>query len=223
MIKLLIFDWDDVFTLGAKEGYFACYHKAINEVGVFLTPEEEKKRILAKWSKPYREELKELLKDNIELVDKAVKIYEKEYWGDTFINSLRIEPGINQLLHKLKDKYILAIATGNHPKMLKERIIPKFHIPDVFSQIVSSFEIQDADKMKPHPYMLEKIMKDQNCLQNETLFIGDAKSDVQTAYNANVIPVVVLSGHLSEKEAKELNVKYIIKDVTHIYEVLSKL
>ena len=67
MIKLIIFDWDDVFTLGSKEGYFACYHKAINGVGVHLSPEEEHKRILAKWSRTFREELKELLKEHPEI------------------------------------------------------------------------------------------------------------------------------------------------------------
>ncbi|MCR4334361.1 MAG: HAD-IA family hydrolase [Patescibacteria group bacterium] len=223
MIKLLIFDWDDVITLGAKDGYFACYHKAINGVGVFLSPDEEKKRILAKWSKPYREELKELLKDNLDLVDKAVQMYEKEYWGDTFVDSLTAVTGINELLIKLKEKYILAVATGNHPKMLKERIIPHFNIPDVFAQIFSTFEIQDVNKMKPHPYMLEKIMKDQNCLPDETLFIGDAKTDVLTAQNAKVEPVVVLTGHLSKREAQDLKVKHIINDITGIETVLNTI
>lgn len=220
MIKLLAFDWDDVFSLGAKEGYFACYHKALEDVNVRLTPEEEKKRILAKWSKPFKEELKELLKEKPELVDRACEMYEKEYWGRTFLDCLSVLPGVNKLLLRLKEKYILAVATGNHPKMLKEKILPQFNIPNVFSQIFSTFEIEDPEKMKPHPYMLEDIMKKQGCKPEETLFIGDAKTDVQMAYNAGVIPVAVLTGHLSRKEAEDLNVKYIIDKVTSLEEVL---
>lgn len=220
MIKLLAFDWDDVFSLGAKEGYFACYHKALDDVDVHLEPEEEKKRILAKWSKPFREELKELLKERLDLVDKACEMYEKEYWGSTFLNCLSVLPGINELLLRLKEKYILAVATGNHPKMLKEKIIPQFGIPNVFSQIFSTFEIEDPEKMKPHPFMLQDIMKKLGCKAEETLFIGDAKTDVQMAYNAGVIPVVVLTGHLNRKEAEELKVKYIIDKVTSIESVL---
>ena len=34
MIKLLIFDWDDVITLGSKEGYYQCYRKTIKEFGI---------------------------------------------------------------------------------------------------------------------------------------------------------------------------------------------
>lgn len=60
-IKLIIFDWDDVFTTGSKQGYFACYHETLAELGITLHPDEEKKRILAKWGQPHREELKALL------------------------------------------------------------------------------------------------------------------------------------------------------------------
>lgn len=223
MIKLLIFDWDDVFTLGAKDGYFECYHQAVTSVGIHLPPDEERKRILAKWSKPYPIQLKEILKENPELVDKACSTWEKLYWGDTFVNSLKEVKGANELLERLKRKYIFTIATGNYPKMLRERIFPHFKIPNVFSQIVSSWEIKDVDKMKPHPYMLEVIMKKQKILPQETIYVGDAKTDVEMAYNAHVIPIVVLSGNLNKEEAQNLKVKYIIDDVTSIENVLRKL
>lgn len=223
MIKLLIFDWDDVFIMGAKKGYFACYHKAINEVGVFLDPQEEEKRILAKWSKPYREELKELLKEHLELLDKACAVYEREYWGGTFTKELSLLEGVNDLLVRLKEKYMLAVATGKQPKMLKEREIPYFKIPDVFSYIISSHDIRDVEKMKPHPYALELIMENLKVNPEETVFVGDAATDVQMAYAGHVTPIVVLTGHLKREQAIGLGVQYIINDVTQIEEVLKKL
>jgi len=65
MIKLVIFDWDDVFTFGSTNGYIACYHQALLEVGVELSPEEELKRIKAKWGSTARSEISELLKERI--------------------------------------------------------------------------------------------------------------------------------------------------------------
>ncbi len=41
MKKLIIFDWDDVFTLGSIKGYYASYHAALDAVDVHLTPDEE--------------------------------------------------------------------------------------------------------------------------------------------------------------------------------------
>jgi hypothetical protein len=39
MIKLLIFDWDDVFTLGAKEGYTDSLHNTLVKLNVRLDDE----------------------------------------------------------------------------------------------------------------------------------------------------------------------------------------
>ncbi|HVF69942.1 MAG TPA: HAD family hydrolase [Xanthomonadales bacterium] len=223
MIKLIVFDWDDVFTLGSKEGYFKCYHEALKGVGVHLEPEEEKKRILAKWSKPHKEELKELLKEHPELVNKACKIYEEKFFSGIYVDHLSLVEGSRELLERLSKKYILAIATGANPHVLKDEVFPKFSIPDVFSQILYTYNIDDPEMHKPHPYMLTKIMNKQKAHQRETIFVGDAKTDVQMAQAANVTPVVVLTGHLNKKEAEELGVKYVIGDVTQIEKVLAQV
>ena len=33
MVRLIIFDWDDVFTLGSRDGYYACYKEVVDSVG----------------------------------------------------------------------------------------------------------------------------------------------------------------------------------------------
>ena len=223
MIKLIIFDWDDVFTLGSKEGYFKCYHETLVELGVNLDPAEEKKRILAKWSKPHREELRELLKEKPELLDRACKLFEEKFFGDTFVSSLSTIKGTVELLHRLSKKYALCVATGLHPKILRERLMPKFNIPQVFSQVISTYEIGDVEKHKPHPFMIEQILQKQKIDTAEAVMVGDAKGDVLMASAAEITPIVVLTGHLSRKEAEELNVTYIIDDVTELETVLAKL
>jgi phosphoglycolate phosphatase-like HAD superfamily hydrolase len=40
---------------------------------------------------------------------------------------------------------------------------------------------------------------------------------------ANVTPIVVLTGHLNKKEAKDLKVKHIIENVTNIENILKTL
>lgn len=223
MIRLIAFDWDDVITKGAKDGYFNCYHEALLGVGVHLDPEEEHKRILAKWSKPHTEELKELLKEHPAFVEKAAKIYEEHLFGDTYVNAQTEIAGVNELLIRLKEKYTLTVATGAHPKILKEKVIPKFHIPDVFAEIVSSYDITDPEKRKPHPYIIQKMMSDQNVSPDETIFVGDAKSDIEMARAANVTPVAVLSGHMSRRDTEELKVEHVILDVTRLESVLEKI
>jgi phosphoglycolate phosphatase len=107
--------------------------------------------------------------------------------------------------------------------MLQERVFPHFKIPDIFTQIISSHDIEDQEMTKPHPHMLETIMKDQGVSPEETIFVGDARTDVLMAYNAHVIPVAVLTGHLNRKEAEELKVKHIIDNVTLIENELKNI
>ncbi len=219
MIKLIIFDWDDVFTLGSKEGYFACYHKALEKVGVELDPAEERKRILAKWGQSHRDELKELLKEHPELVDKACEAYEENLFGDTFVNELHVLDGIPELLQRLAEKYTLCVVTGQHHKIFWEHVVPKFNIPDVFAKVVSAYQVP-REHQKPDPYTLNQMMKEYGATPDETIMVGDAESDVQMARNAGIKPVVVLTGHLSEEEARALGVKDLLKDITAIESIL---
>lgn len=223
MIQLIIFDWDDVITLGSKEGYFQCYHETLLELGIRLSHKEEEKRILAKWGKPHRQELKELLKENPQLLEEACLIYEQKLFGETYIKHLKAVKGVRQLLKRLSGQYILCVATGLNPRILKEKIIPKFGFPNVFSQIISSYDIEDPKKQKPHPYAAKKILQDQKVSSSQAVLVGDSASDVRMAQAAGIKPIVVLTGHLNGSQARQLGVEHILNDVTEIEALLSKL
>jgi len=221
--KLIIFDWDDVFTLGATNGYFASYHAALQEVGVNLPPLEEQKRIKAKWGRTVEEELGELLKEKPDLINDAVEKYEKILMGDTFVNCLTLIEGSIELITELSKNYKLAIASGVNPRILKQKIFTKFSIPDVFSEIITVYDLDDPEKAKPHPFIVEEIMKRQGVKPNETIVVGDAQNDVKMAQAAGTTPVVVLTGHLNRAQAEEMGVKYIIDKVTDLPKVLEKM
>ncbi len=221
MIKLIIFDWDDVFSLGSTEGYYDCYHQAMLGVGVYLPAKAEQKRIKAKWGTTHRMELEELLKEHPELVDKAVQIYEQHLFGDTFVSHLEPISGGKDLLLRLSSSYKLAVASGVDPGLLKEKILPRFGIPaEVFAQIMTSHDLDDPTYAKPHPHLAQAIMKAQGVNPEETIVVGDAPGDVRMAQAAGIEPVVVLTGHLTRPEAQKLGVRHIIPRVTELENIL---
>jgi phosphoglycolate phosphatase-like HAD superfamily hydrolase len=223
MLKLVIFDWDDVFTQGSIAGYYKCYHEALIGVGIHLEPEDEERRIATKWGAGHVAQLQDLLPEHPELISKAVAIYEQHYFGNTFVDGLGIVPGSQQFLKQMAKKYKLAIASGAHPNVLKDRLIPRFKLPDVIDQIVTIYDLDDVAHAKPHPFMVQKIMRTQGVSPDETIMVGDAKNDVLMARNAGVEPVVVLTGHLTTAQAEALHVKHIIDNVTLLQPALAKI
>jgi phosphoglycolate phosphatase len=223
MIKLIIFDWDDVFTQGSIAGYYKCYHEALKGVGITLSPEEEDKRIKARWGSGHKTQLEELLKEHLELVPRAVSIYRENLFGDTFVDCLTILPGSQEFLSDLAKRYKLAIATGAHPKILKERLLPKFNIPDVFTEIITIYDLDDPVHAKPHPFMANKIMKNLGLSPAETVLVGDAETDMEMARNAKVEPIAVLTGHLNRQQAEKLGIKHIIDNVTLVEAELERI
>lgn len=222
MIKLIIFDWDDVFTQNSIKGYYKCYHEALKGVGVSFSAEEEERLIKEKWGAGHRAQLAYLLKEHPELVDKAVEIYQEHFFGNTFVDCLTIIPGAQELLKKLAKSYTLTIATGAHPKIINDRLFPKFQIPDVFAQVLTIYDIDDLAHAKPHPFMVNKLLETQNVKPEEAVLVGDAASDMQMAWNAGVEPIAVLTGHLNRQQAEELGVKHIIENVTLLESELEK-
>jgi HAD superfamily hydrolase (TIGR01509 family) len=223
MIKLIIFDWDDVFTLGAIEGYYRCTHEALRAVGVAMPEVEERRLMKETWSLGHKEQLQEILKDHPDKVQKAIEVYETHWFGNTFVDCLRIIPGTQRFLQNLATKYKLAVVTGGHPSVLKQQIFPRFHIPDVFTAVVTIYDLDDPELVKPHPFMARKIMKDTGVTPQETVVVGDGKSDVQMARNAGVEPLVVLTGLLTREEAEGLGVRHIIDNVTLLEPELGKI
>lgn len=213
--KLIIFDWDDVFIIGSKHAYIACYLQVLKDLNIKMSRKDAQKIIIDMWGKSYQAVVENLLVKSPELTSKGIKLYEKYCFSDTFYNKLKFIDGGNKAIETLSQKYTLALATGQDPKIF-EHVVRKFGIKNKFAKIVFSCEIKNANKQKPHPYALKKIMKDLGFKPHETVFVGDAENDMLMAKNAHVIPIAVLTGHLTKPQAQKLGVKYIIDNVTKL-------
>jgi len=214
MIKLIIFDFDGVIILGSNEGYFRCYHEALNDVGIHYEPDKEKEMILAKWGTGHKSQIEYLLKEHRELIPRAIQQYEYYYnKTDLFFRNITLINGAIETLESLATKYKLAIATGMIGKTL-HFLLKKYSLT-MFSHILSIDEVEDKHK-KPSPYMINKIRGNLKYTKQETVYVGDGKSDVIMAKNAEVTPIVVLTGHLNRKQANNIGVKYIIPDINSL-------
>jgi len=222
MIRLIIFDWDGTIAVGAAEGYLNCYRETFKKLKLDFTPRGEEIRNLISIGPTHVQEIKQIFKDKPGLIEPARKIYEAELIGESLLNYVNLMPGTKELLLRLKNKYLLAVATGTMRQVV-EAVLNKFHIPNVFNQIMTHHKLPDLKLVKPNPYIAQTILKTQRVEAQEAVVVGDSDWDISMAVNAGITPVAVLTGYLTEGRAKKLGAKFIIPDITHLEEVLNQL
>jgi phosphoglycolate phosphatase-like HAD superfamily hydrolase len=74
-----------------------------------------------------------------------------------------------------------------------------------------------------HKERLQEILEDVGIKPQETVVLGDSKSDAQMSRNAEIEPVVLLTGFLTREEAEGLGVKHVIDDITIVEPKLIRL
>lgn len=222
MVELVIFDWDDVFTLGSTAGYFACYHAAASGVGVELTSSEVEQRIRSRWGQPVEEELRALLPVNPELVSEAGVVYESHLFGATFASHLSLVPGAIELLRLLEGHVQMSVATGLHPRVLQEQVMPRFQVPHVFEHVLSVYDVA-PEHAKPSPFMVQELLRRHQLRPEQAVVVGDSPGDMKMARKAGVEGVAVLTGHLDRTGAEALGVRHILDRVTDLPGILPSL
>jgi len=193
MVKLIVFDWDDVFTTGSTVAYHACYLKAAVDAGSAVSEEKVKNTVNELWGRPHEEVIRSYLNDELELLTETNKIYERYIHTDIFLDNLTIVEGSLSMLSRLSNTYTLAIVSGINPNLLKEKVFPKFNVPRVFKKIITSYDLNDRSRGKPHPDMLNMVLHSLDIQPENTILVGDAPGDMKMAQAAGVTPIAVLT------------------------------
>ena len=136
------------------------------------------------------------LKENeIEAVFSSFKNYYLEHYADY----TKPYPGIKELLTNLKGKCRLVVVS-NKDNDLTQKLINK-EFPGLFDVIQGSYF--DHPK-KPDPYLINKIVKENNINKEECLYIGDTNVDKESADNAEFKYRLVSYGYRSKEELKKI-------------------
>ncbi len=98
-----------------------------------------------------------------------------------FIKDMVIEPGLKELLKRLKPQYGLAVATNRSDTIGK--VLESNGLTEFFDIVVSSLDVQ---KPKPHPEAIYKILDFFQVSREYCLYVGDSLVDWQTARAAGV-------------------------------------
>ena len=127
-------------------------------------------------------------------------------------NDLSLFAGVLELLADLKHRHHwLAVATGKSRRGLDE-VLHTVQLKGVFN----GSRTADETAGKPHPLMLQELMREFGVEPERTLMIGDTTHDLQMALNAGC-PSVGVSYGAHEPEAfhalQPLHVAHSVRDL----------
>lgn len=216
MIKVVIFDFDGVLV-DSNEAWIDVLNKSTHAAGV------KKKMTYDDLRKHYGKPIVEIFKSahprfghDSDALEATYSRFMELASKDSLVESFNQIGGIKQTLRKLKEKYHLAVGSGNNKRLLV-RFLERLGLSKYFDMVVSGDDVENG---KPSPEMLQLILSHYGVKPDVAVYVGDSESDVQAAKNAHVKSVVVLTGALSREDAEQLKPDSIVQDATKLPEVL---
>jgi len=190
--KLIIFDMD-----GTLVNSSLTIAKAINTVRKNLSlPPMNEKNILEKINDPALHPAKYFYET--ETFTKEHEKWFSEYYSEHHKEELELYTGMLEFLNELKKEgFLLAVATNAYRKSTIESL-EYLEVIDLFIDIAC---YDDVKRGKPHPEMLEKLLKDLNITVKDTIFIGDSERDELAAKALKMDYIMVNWGFSNYEDA----------------------
>ena len=123
----------------------------------------------------------------------------KAYYLSHYDDFTKPYPGIKEMLIQLKGKVTLAVVS-NKDNDLTNKIINKEY-PGLFDIIQGSY--LDHPK-KPDPYLINKIIKENNIDKDNCIYIGDTNVDKESATNVGLPYLLVNYGYRTKEELEKM-------------------
>jgi HAD superfamily hydrolase (TIGR01549 family) len=177
-IKVVAFDCDGVL-FDSKEANTAYYNQILNRFGYpDMTPEQE---VYAHMHAA--DQVMAYLFPDREILGRANTV-RGEVGYLPFIQYMRMEPYLKEMLERLRPVIKTAIATNRTNTM--PTILKTHDLGDAFDLVVTA---QDVRRPKPDPEMLLNILTHFDIRPDEAVYVGDSLLDEQAARAAG-IPLV---------------------------------
>ena len=203
--ELIIFDWDGTLMDSANR-IVSCMKKAANDNNFRAPKDSEIKEMIGL-------SLERTISALFQGIDKrkiqAISNSYKDYWQSDDMPGSKLFNNVEKTLNLLlKDKYLLAIATGKSRNGLKKSLIQSG-----LESFFHATRCADETRSKPDPLMIEEIIFELNCKKENVLMVGDTAFDMEMAIKAEIDPVAVSYGVHSEERLLHSGAKHIMNDI----------
>jgi phosphoglycolate phosphatase len=182
--SLIVFDWDG--TIIDSTGTIAeCIQQSAAEMGLPVPPDDRARHVIGLGlHDSLRHAVPELPAGRY---NDFVALYRKHFLARE--DTMKLFPGMVDLLSFLKEKHLLAVATGKSRRGL-DRALDAGGLRQYFT----ASRCADETNPKPHPAMLRELMDELDVSREKALMIGDTSHDLEMANAAGVDALAVTYG-----------------------------
>ena len=146
----------------------------------------------------------------------ALKIY-RQHHKTSLVKYSCLFPRVKKLLIYLKNKgYKLAVAS-NRPTEFSWILIRHLGLRKYFDYVLCADKLRH---IKPHPEILNKIMKKLSLKPYQTIYVGDMVIDAQAGRRAGIKTIIVPTGSSTKSEIKKQKPYRIIRGITDLLKLL---
>ena len=127
-----------------------------------------------------------------------------------FIRDMVLEPGLKNLLGKLKPRVGLAVATNRSNTI--DEVLEQNGLSQFFDIVVSSLDVKNP---KPHPESIHKILDFFDIGPDQAVYVGDSPIDLDTAKASGVCFIAYGNGDLESRLRAESmdEIEQILSDI----------
>ena len=146
----------------------------------------------------------------------ALKIY-RQHHKTSLVKYACLFPPVKKVLIYLKNKgYKLAVAS-NRPTEFSWILIRHLGLRKYFDYVLCADKLRH---IKPHPEILNKIMKKLSLKPYQTIYVGDMVIDAQAGRRAGIKTIIVPTGSSTKSELKRQKPYRIIRGITDLLKLL---
>lgn len=213
--KLLIFDVDGTVWDSEKDVFLSFNHTLQENAGFEITKDEFQKLAGMPLGKMFEEVLPN---DKKNLSSEYQKHYKKYYIEEGhFADATVLFENVKNTIDYFKQQgFFMAIASSK-PKRILDKMVLHFNL-EGFNYVLGTEE--SNFKHKPDPEIINYIMDKLNVSKEDTVIIGDSKSDILTGKNAGIDTIAVTYGYDKVENLKSANPTYIIDKFEKLLEIL---
>lgn len=205
--SLIVFDWDGTL-MDSASGIVASIQEASRAMGLEVPSRERASHVIGLG-----------LHDSLRLAvpDLPAPRYAEfvEHYRTHFLArevAMTLFPGVPELLEGLFESgFQLAVATGKSRKGLDRALLASG-----LGRFFSATRCADETSPKPHPAMLNELMRELSRLPDQLLMIGDTTHDLGMAESAGVDAVAVTYGAHPEALLRERAPKGVVQSVADL-------